>query len=1094
MTRNELPAQAANVKQAVESWATCTSATAESLRFFLLPAKPVVYLEKASSSASHRLRTKPPKPQGSKEAAKKGSKKTLGAKAIEGSEKESAAYHIQDRWILATAVANIALRALTESMKNAPVQKVDGGRVSNEPLSGPVARPESSEKDTAIPLRPISVNRLSTGSEKPRRSRRSSSGSTSNQRQGLRAQAECARIAFAALRSMHLHDGLGADMPPLQLESGMSALIGKLIALGFDDLALKELRIMKKRLDRMIGVSATKGPDLMSAKKVQAEDLSATSKETLDGLLFFSVPIDRGSLLALVITSQLQALKLIYTLGNPATIDASLKHIQLCCPHSPGNLIDLQVDKTSTENKTKSARQLELLSQSLLALSSNLSIALEGKSAGSRQCASPTTIFELRIAVLEIRLRRWILLAHKPNMTKDIIDPFALYLDTLHRQPGLTPQEKYSISMRAYQRLSTAAENLVSIPRQQLWRPIYPRLADLAHENSRSDEALQWLQCAMKSFPNQEISSCNNCAICCRITNIRLGARLDSLDGGDLLIALQNAQESLKGNLRGEPADLDDLLTVIFALRRSAFSAVHGCHNSPSKSEPTSQSEVVDICSNLILLSLKFLVRYVGSVSKAEKAGSRCSHQMQMIWNNARLFVESIAAMTRYSVATQMHSWETLEIGLQDCAWLVSTLNELQSIADPSAFGQDLKELSVVPISNAYWCRYLYLKQKGDSSQEVRKSLQRAIDLLAARPTEEKLIGLLPAKLEKSGFLYEASKEYAKAIRTFTEALQLLVQGNMLKAAVAKCAKVPVAEVLETASEYNILGRLLFSYIKVASKTDNLLTEQDRLYFDDESLSSGERGLILEQQLIALSCIIHKQGPSATICKIIQGTSASLLNVYENSEFPVRRLRVIVLLLQLRSSHPTAIDVNTTAEISRHQWKSAAGIEPLGSDSGLHRFVTHLLQCRDLYIAFLETTVDVQLLEETLASWSIMLQDGVTWNSVRNQVNDVAHWTLQLELLAEYLEMQGLDILRIRTLQLIATIQDLRQPIDSPAVFSSFSTLASACARLGYANRAADALQAAMKYGDVGASPETMVSWNLTSAEVALDRGNIARA
>lgn len=1100
MTRNELPAQAANVKQAVKSWATCTSATAESLRTLLLPAKPVVCPEKLSSSAaSQRLKTKSAKAQGTttKEIGKKG-KKTLGAKKVlEGSEKESAGHHIQDKWILATAVANAALRALTESMKNAPVKNVDGVKVSNEILSSPsVSRPGSSEKDNnAVPLQPISVNRLSTGSEMPpRSSRRSSSGSTSNRRQGLRAQAECARIAFAALRSMHLHDGFGADMPPLQLESGMSALVGKLIAVGFDDLALKELRILKKRLERMIGVEATKEPDSMAAKKHQAVDVPAKSKESLDGLLSFNVPIEKGSLLALVITSQLQALKLIYTLGNPATIDASLKHLQLCCPYSPANLIDLQGDNTSTEIKTKSARQLELLSQSLLALSSNLSTVAEEKSAGLRQCACPTTVFELRIAVLEIRLRRWILLAHKPNMTKDIIDPFALYLDILHRQPNLTPQVKYATSTRAYQRLSTAVESLASVPREQLWRPIYPRLADLAHENSRSDEGLQWLQCAMKSFPKKEMGSCKYCAICCRITNIRLGPRLDSLDSGDLLVALKDAQESLKGNLRGEPADLDDLLAVISDLRRSAFFIVHGYHNSSSKSQQTSRPEVVDICSDLILLSLKFLVRYVGSMSKAEKAGSRYSHQMQMIWNNARFFVESIAAMTRCSVATQMRNWETLKIGLQDCAWLVSTLGDLQSIADPSSFGQDLKELSAIPISNAYWFRYLYLKQKGDSSQELRKSLQAAIDLLAARSTEEKLTGLLPAKLEKSGFLYEASKEYAKATRTYTEALQLLTQGNMLRAAVDECARSPFAEVLDTVNEYNILGRLLLSYVRVASKTDILLTERGRLYFDDEGLPSGERGLMLEQQLIALSSIILKQGPSPTICKMIQGILATLLTVYDNSEFPVRRLRVIVQLLQLRSSHPTAIDVKITEEISRHQWKSAAGIEPLGSDSGLHRFVAHLLQCRDLYVSFLETTVNMQLLQETLASWFEMLQDGATWNSVRNQVNDVAHWILQLELLAEYLEMQGLDVLRIRTLQLIATIQDLQQPIDSAAVLSSFSTVASACARLGYANAAADALQTAMKYGDVGASPEAMVSWNLASAEVALDRENVAKA
>ena len=1091
MTRNELPARAANVKQAVESWATCTSTTAESLRTFLLPAKPVGYQEKLSVSASQRLKTKSSEAQGIREA-KKG-KKTLGAKVLQSSEKETAAFHVQDRWILATTVANAALRALTESMKNAPLQKVGCEKASNEPLSRTVSRSESSEKDIAVPLQPISINRLSAGLEKPRRSRHSSSGSVSSQRQGFRAQAECARIAFAALRSMHLHDGLGVDMPPLQLETGMSALIGKLIAAGFDDLALKELRILKKRLDRMIGISATKGPDLTSTQKIQADNTPATSNESLDGLLSFNLPIDKGPLLALVITSQLQALKLIYALGNSGTIDTSSKKLQLCCPYSPANLIDIQADKMSTENKIKSARQLELLSQSLLALSSRFSTVPEGKSTGSRQCPSPTTVFELKIAVLEIRLRRWILLAHKPDLNQDIIVPFAFYLDSLYRQPSLTPQEKYSNSTKAYQRLSMAAETLTSISQEQLWLAIYPRLADMAQDNSRSDEALHWLQCAMKSFPDKVIGSCKYCAVSCRIANIRLGARIDSSDGGDLLVALKDAQESLKGNLRGEPADFDDLLTVIFILRRSAFSILHGHQNSSSKSEPIGRSEIVDLCSDLILLSLKFLVRYVGSISRAEKAGSRSSQQMQMIWNNARLFVESIAAMVRYSVAALMHNWETLEIGLQDCAWLVSTLSNLKSTDTPSSFGQDLKELSFIPISNAYWCRCLYLRQKGDSSQELSRSLHLAIDLLASQPAEEKLKGLLPAKLEKSGLLYEASKEYAKATRNYAEALQLLVQGSILKAAVVECAKVPAAEVLDTVSECSILGRLLLSCVRVASKTDSFATEGRRLHFDDQSLPSGERGLILEQQLIALSSIIHKQGPSPNVCKMLQETSASLLIVYDNSEFPVRRLRIVVLLLQLHSSHPTAIDVNMAEQILKHQWKSPAGIASLESDSGLHRFVAHLLQCRDIYVAFLERTVNMGMLEETLALWSTMLQD-TTWALVRNQVNDVAHWILQLELLAEYLEMQGFDLLRTRTLQLTATLQNLRQPVDPSAVVSSFSTLALAYARLGYATQAADTLHMAMKYGDGGASPETVIGWNLACAELAISFGSIARA
>lgn len=1086
MTRSALPAQAANIKQAVGSWATCTPATAASLKACLLPTKPINIQERPSLSASKCPKSKPPKAQAIREVKK--SKKKLGVEVTEVPLDGIVVLHVQDRWILATEVVNIILRALTDSIKNAPAKKIDCGNLSPTPMSCPVSVPESLDKETAVPLQPMSINRLSTPLEKPRRSKRSSSGSASSQRQGLRAQAECARIAFAALRSMHVHEGLGADMPPLQLENGMSALVGKLIAVGLDDLATKELRILKRRLDRNMRISAVRERlDLVGAKKNQADEASSPSKEPLESLIAFNAPIDRGGLLALVVTSQLQALKIIHALGNPDVIDASLKHLQLCCPYSPANLIDLQAEKTSSESKIKAARQLESLSQSLVALCRNLSTNSDGRSA----CPSPGTIFGLKVAVLEIRLLRWKLLAHENNIAKDIIEPFALYLDSFQRQSSLTPPEKYSIARIAYQRLFTSAEPVASSLREQLWLAVYNRLADLAQESGQPEEALEWLQYAMRSFPKKEMGSSKYCATSCRITNIRLEASRDIFGGGDLLISLKEARGSLKGDLRGEPADFDELLTIIFILRRSAFSVLHGYQNSISKTEPVIMPEAVGLCSDLLLLSLKFLVRYISSRSRNEKAGSRYNHRMQVIWNNARLFLESIAAMTRYSVAAHMHNWEELETGLRDCTWLVTTLADLQSMETSSSFGQDLKQLNFIPISNAYWCRYLYLKQKGGSSQEIRRSLHIAVDLLRSRPAEEKLSGLLPAKLETLGLLYEASKEYAKATDSYAEALRLFVQSNILKAAVVTCSRLPVAEVLGEPSEHSILGRLLLSYMRAASRKDSFLVEA-KPYFDDESLPPGERGLLLEQQLIGLSLIIHKQGPSPNTCKMIQEISASLLTVYDNLAFPIRRLRVVLLLLQLRSSHPTAIDVNIADDIVEHRLQGAR-MASLESDSGLHRFGAHLLQCRDIYIAFLEINVSMQVLEENLALWSTMLQDA-TWDSVRNQVNDVAHWILQLEFLAEYLQMQGLDLLRVRTLQLIAILQDLREPVEPPAVVSSFSKLATLFTRLGYTTEAENALQKALKYSSSESSTETMISWNLASAELAINCGNIAKA
>lgn len=1090
MTRGALPAWAANIKQAVGSSATCTTATADSLRACLLPTKPVNIQERPSLSASQYPKSKSSKAQAITEVKK--SKTKLGGEVAEVPLDGIVVLRVQHRWILATEVVNIILRALTESIKDAPAKKIDCGNLPSQPISYSVSIPESSNKETAVPLQPVSINRPSNLPEKPRRSRHSSSGSASSQRQGLRAQAECARIAFAALRSMHVHEGLGADMPPLQLENGMSALVGKLIAVALDDLATKELRILKRRLDRNIRMSAARErSDSTYAKKNQADETSSPLKEPLESLLAFNTPIDRGGLLALVVTSQLQALKLIHALGNPDIIDASLKHLQLCCPYSPAKLIDLQVDKTSSESKIKAGRQLESLSQSLTALCSKLSINSDGKSAGLSKCLSPRTTFSLKVAILEIRLSRWKLLDHEINVAKDITNPFALYLDSFHRQSSLPPQEKYSIAGTEYQRLFTSAETVAFSLRDQPWLAVYQRLAGLAQESGRPEEALEWLQYAMRSFAKKELGSSKYCATSCRIAIIRLGISMDIFSGGDLLISLKEARGCLNGDLRGEPADFDELLTIIFLLRRSAFSVLHGYQNSLSKTEPVIMPEVVDLCSDLILLSLKFLVRYVSSRSRNEKAGSQYIQRMQVLCNNARSFLDSVAAMTRYSVAAQMHNWEELETGLRNCALLVTTLADLQSNETSSSFGQDVKELNFIPISNAYWCRYLYLKQKGGSSQEARRNLHIAVDLLRSRPVEEKLGGLLPAKLETFGLLHEASMEYAKATESYAEALRLFVQSNILKAAVVACSRLPVAEVVGELGEHSILGRLLLSYVRAASRIDRFLMEA-KPYFDDENLPPGERGLLLEQQLIGLSSIIHKQGPSPNIFRMIQGISASLLTVYENLTFPIRRLRVVLLLLQLRSSHPTAIDADIADDMVEHRLQGAS-VASLESDSGLHKFGAHLLQCRDLYIAFLDINSNISVLEENLALWSTMLQDA-TWDSVRNQVNDVAHWILQLEFLAEYLQMQGLDLLRVRTLQLIAILQDLREPVEPPAVVSSFSKLATLFTRLGYTTEADNALQKALKYSSSESSTETMVSWNLASAELAINCGNIAKA
>jgi hypothetical protein len=118
---------------------------------------------------------------------------------------------------------------------------------------------------------------------------------------GHRSIAECARIAFSCLRTLQASKISGIDFPDLQLENGMSVLIGKLVSLGLDDLAIKELRVLKRRLDSAEG----------SKRSSASKGAVTANAQTLSDMLDFGKAQFTGAKLGLVITTQLQILRLI---------------------------------------------------------------------------------------------------------------------------------------------------------------------------------------------------------------------------------------------------------------------------------------------------------------------------------------------------------------------------------------------------------------------------------------------------------------------------------------------------------------------------------------------------------------------------------------------------------------------------------------------------------------------------------------------------------------------------------------------------------------------------------------------------------------
>lgn len=1097
MTRKELPAQAANIKRAVETSTACTSTTVESLKSYLRPIETSSPPEKSTSTGIGRSGQKRPlsRPQ-SIPTSKNGRKP--GAKSAEVTQEQPTFPQLQDRATLATEVVNVTLKSLTEAIRS-PVPKETRLRKLSTKAGASLANA----------LQPVCANiasKLSEGARQPRCSLLAASGSLP---QGLRAQAECARVALSALRSFQTHKAIGRDLPYLQLEKGMSALIGKFIALGFDDLAMKELRILKTRLDQSISpTSIEQEAELAVEPKLPEEKQVPAKGETLAGLLQFQVPELDSPLLELIITCQLQALKLIASKSNCGSVEAAVKHIWLAVPYSPANLIERMAD-ASTENRTKAARQLELLAQSIAALSAGSPVSQAIPDPGSSRKISPHTNFSIQTLALEVRRRLWQFTGHRADILKDLAEPFSRILGSYHRLSELPPNQKYESAITAFQSLFPSIETAkcLTSPKsvsRELSRErshehslhaVYQTLSDLAQECGKYETAVQWIQRSLKPPTSNTSSSPRICASLCRIANLRLRAFTRIRSDDQLLDSLTDAIYSLEGDIQGESRDLDDLLLALSSLRRQAFIVVQDHQKSPHK-KSTGASEIFEKCPELIFVGVKFLRRYLGRDSTHEeddKAVTRQSHRRRLVWNNAGAFFETVAAMARLCLLNPADDWGKLDVSLEECNKLATTLVNSGPHRPSDYIDHGLKELSLVPLSNAYWYRYQYLKQKAAADQDIRRALFFSIEILKSRPCAERLAGLLPVKLERAGIVHEAARNFAEAAGDYAEALRLQIEGGFLSLAAAAAATRSVSEILSEKGDQSLLGRLLLAYPRVALQANSQSPVVEAV-FDSPSLPSSHRGLLFEQQLTAIISIVRDQTMSGAICEVLQSLASTILTLYTDTEFPIRRLRAGTRLLQLYFTNSTALEPEIIEQILRSEI-ALSDANHVGSDSGLHKFSAHLLNSRVIYLGLRDKILDLKALEGSLTSWSRILRSCCDYTALQSQVDDISEWKLQLNSLAEYLEMQGLGLLRVPVLHILIMVNEIMTSTEPSTVVSLYSALASEYVRLGYASQAGHALHRASKYiVDSEISGQATLKWKLAYAEYALGLGNIIKA
>lgn len=919
------------------------------------------------------------------------------------------------------------------------------------------------------------------GSPRQRCTRRSSSTSSSGIDSEALALAECACMAFAELRKLKA----STDIPYLQLETGMSALINKLIALGMDELAVKELRVLTRRLSMSTASQDTLSRPQKRGKLQQLEVIP--SKQSLTDLLRVDrIPTD-PQVLSLIIASQIQIMRVTALRKRVPHIEAAIQHLQRSNPYSPITLLEAMTTSRLPEVRKKAVRQLEVLAQVFLSLCPGSTHADDELETGSRKLPMPHIVLQYQMLVIGVRFTLWKLSERRSDLKKELLDLLLRYLRTFTRRSTLKADGIYMTAKTTvdsfYNLVSRNSPDMSTqgIERWDGFAELYRLLAELAQKSQLFADGLRYMKTSISILDQSGASQARRCGALCQYASISLQARAaaDSTDTSQVLKELQGATNALRGSLQGDSADMDELLTRTGELRKSAISTL-------LTGTKQLEGDLELGCVELVLLTSGFLSRYIGQahgLTDGTKCMTRFEKRLDLAAPHIRPTIEAVVSLSRLSTAHGPELWRKIDSALDDCSKLLTNLETLAAYIPPSSSG---RQSPYVLISNAYWCHCLRQDKGRSRPANIQRYLQKSIDFISQRPSVEQNVGLLPVKLEKLAGVYEASDDMRKASRVYTEALRALIEAGSLRVAAELAATKPWTRIMEEDKGAKAVARLLGGCLRTSFKQQ---VEQSNVQLDDERLQSEERGLLLEHQLTILASFVRRREPSASVKRTLQMISSGLLGIYTEGQYPVRRLRVCVQLLDLHFTQPTVLNADVVRQAKTNILSSR---QPPGVDAGLVRFIPHLLACRDVYTAISERSQRSSDLQYSLDAWLGLVRGCKDWAALRDQVDDTSSWITQLGAIADYLHMQGFEFQRLILLRLIISILELQSTSPQATHVSSLVSYGLQLTRLGYSGRAGAVFQKARKLLDnSGTEPHVSFEWHAAYAEYLLLLGNI---
>ncbi|KAJ5577724.1 Peptidase C50 separase [Penicillium hispanicum] len=1043
-----------SVRQAVRSTRTCSDATLLSLQTLLRGSTKVPEKPTRKNAKSSKDTTVPPSRSKTPRTTKARTTNDTALHTIV--DQDTPALAPQEKLVLATEVFNTSLKTLTDASKT-PTGKSQVSATDNE-----------TTRETK-PTRRTNVAVVDAG---------------------VSSAAECARLALATLRALKTDQG-GYEYPNMQLEQGVCVLAGKLISLGLNEMACKELRSLKKRIQQHLDAKKA-GRKVAEPREAPDDD---AGRERMSDLITFSNLSNAQSLYSLLVPYHANAMRLLAFERKASTIQKLCPLLQLSDPSSPAQII-IAALKSGGLTNDKAALQLQLLSNTVLSLCSGKPSSTDESSA-SKDALKPITTLTLQLLSLEIRCLGWKIAGHVCNESKEMADPIIRYLGGFSNRSKGVEKVEFAAIYKTITRIQTTMVDIKKKPQdindQNSAAKVMTILGQLALDAGCFDESLKLFAEAVAPLSNSQ--SLSLATVRCKIASVNFQALKTSKSRlREALKSTSGATSALGLQLRGSATDLDELLVEAARLKKLALSWF-GDAITKIFDNDNEKNQVAAQIREYLQAFLRFLRRYVGrspTEDSDEKELELFKTRVNMSKSIVFAAVDSAVAVGKLSIMSQRPPWDDMLPILADCHRLLAAVESATEGSSDDSLAEAMS-MGLVKLSNLFWSRYIKEREAGQGNRELLALLKQSAHLLSSCTSSHRATAFAALKFERIAHLHLDGSMYSDSEQAFRQSIAEYIGSGILEQMAKSSSGVqPGLANQDSQSPTFMLNRVLSALLKVKLRGKG---SKSSTIYDDANLEPQQRGILLEWQLGLLADLHGYCSSEDDFRSIFSPVVSSLLNIYTLDLFPVRYQRTILSVLRFLLEYPTALDPNLSERLIGGGLASLRCETNVGHDTELTPFATHITNSLRIIIGFHQGKIESSDLDTTLASWSLIVRQCSDWNSLLLCISDTDYWVLQLKALVDYTEIHGLWKAQLHSLQLILHAAELQQSGSLSDAIMILSRLVLQHCRLGHSHKAGELLTRGEQYFTRHkVSSLATISYKLARVEYLLEIGEVDKA